>query len=86
MPIPSNAQRVPSHSEPDTYCVWMEVANDVPVGQDVLVWSAEKAVVGSLLVERRPNEAEIRSFIDVLGNEILPWPTHWMRLPPPPRH
>jgi len=61
--------------------VWMKVSDDLPAEKDILVWSGEKPVVGTLLVEREPNGRDIRSFIDVLGNEILPWPTYWMRIP-----
>ena len=85
MPSSTPAERLPFPSDPDALCVWMRVGEDVPEGEDVLVWSAGKAVVGSLLVERRPDGTESRSFMDVLGNEILPWPTHWMRLPQPPQ-
>ena len=84
MPSSSSAQRVPPESDRAGYCVWMEVREDVPAGEDVLVWSAGKPVVGSLLIDQRPDGTELKSFMDVLGNEILPWPTHWMRIPPPP--
>ena len=85
MPSSSSAQQVPPASDRDAYCVWMEVRDDVPEGVDVLVWSAGKAVVGSLLIDLRADGTELKSFMDVLGNEILPWPTHWMRIPPPPQ-
>ena len=84
MSASNHARRVPSAADDHAYCVWMTVGDDLPVGEDVLVWSAGKAVVGSLLVESGVDGTEIRSFMDVLGNEILPWPTHWMRIPPPP--
>jgi hypothetical protein len=74
----------PSPLDLEPQCVWMKVGNDLPAGEDILVWSGEKPVVGTLLVEREPDGRDTRSFIDVLGNEILPWPTYWMRIPRPP--
>ena len=85
MPSPYRAQRVPSPVDPEAQCEWMEVGDDLPEEEDVLVWSGGFAVVGSLLIERGPDGREVRSFMDVLGNEILPWPTHWMRIPQPPQ-
>jgi hypothetical protein len=64
-------------------CTWMVVGSDTPAGQ-ILGWTDGQAVVGSLLVERRADGTVSRSFMDVLGNEILPWPSHWMRVPQPP--
>lgn len=55
----------------------------MPVEEDLLVWSGGRAVVGSLLIDLRPDGTEFRSFMDVLGNEILAWPTYWMRIQPP---
>ena len=63
---------------------WVTVGDDIPTG-DVLGWTGGKAVVGSMLADRRADGTEFQSFMDVLGNEVLPWPTHWMRLPQPPQ-
>ena len=63
---------------------WVTVDHDIPAG-DVLAWTGGKAVVGTMLVERRADGTEFQSFMDVLGNEVLPWPSHWMRLPRPPK-
>ena len=63
----------------------MKVGNDLPAQEGILVWSGGMPVVGSLLVQRKPDGTETRSLIDVLGNEILPWPTYWMRIPQPPQ-
>ena len=65
--------------------MWMKVGNDLPAEEDILVWSGGVPVVGSLLLERKPDGTEARSLMDILGNEILPWPTHWMRIPEPPQ-
>jgi hypothetical protein len=79
----STENDTPSSGDGPPVCVWMEVGDELPEG-DILVWSAGKAVVGSLLLHRKADGAETRSFIDVLGNEILPWPTYWMLIPSPP--
>jgi hypothetical protein len=73
------------HRDFEQPCVWMKVGDDLPAGEDILVWSGGVPVVGTLLVERKSDGPDVRSFIDVLGNEILPWPTYWMRIPRPPQ-
>jgi hypothetical protein len=72
----------PLSAEPQ--CVWIKVGDYLPAGEDILVWSGGIPVVGTLLVQRKADGQDARSFIDVLGNEILPWPTYWMRIPRPP--
>jgi hypothetical protein len=64
--------------------LWLKVRDDVPPGKDVLLWTGGKAVVGSLMIHSRPDGTTSANFMDVLGNEILPWPVYWMRIPPPP--
>jgi hypothetical protein len=83
MPVSTDALSS-SHLNPDTPCVWMTAEGGLPADEDILVWSAGKAVVGSLMIAHEPGESEVRSLIDVLGNEILPWPTYWMRIPTVP--
>jgi hypothetical protein len=80
--MPSSNQAKIYHPEP--HCEWMKVGNNLPEDEDILVWSGGMPVVGRLLVQREPSARDARSLIDVLGNEILPWPTHWMRIHPPP--
>jgi len=49
----------------------------------VLVWSDSKMVVANFATGERAGK-NWKSCIDVLGNEVLPWPSHWIALPAPP--
>jgi hypothetical protein len=60
---------------------WRDIADELPTGE-VLVWSDGRAVVA--IVVPADEQVAYPTFVDARVNEPLPWPTHWMPLPPAP--
>lgn len=81
--MPSNVSlRVSSVDPSEASLQWRPLGEDLPQ-EDVLVWSDGRIVVASFAEGFRDGR-KWRSCIDVLGNEVLAWPSHWMKLPAPP--
>ena len=53
----------------------------VPSGE-VLIY-AEDCYYVAVLVEATADHRE-RTFVSADSSDLLPWPSHWMNLPPPP--
>jgi hypothetical protein len=60
---------------------WQIVADELP-REEVLVWSDGRAVVAEFIPADRKIPKPL--CINLRTEDILPWPTHWMPLPPPP--
>lgn len=61
---------------------WMPLGEDPPEGE-VLVWTGGRRVVAYVM---RPDAGSPKpTFHDARTDDILEWPTHWMKLPPPPQ-
>ena len=63
--------------------LWFPVEDAPPAGVPVLIWSGEAFAV-AVLVQGEDAGGPWRVFMDARSDEILPWPSHWMRLPPAP--
>lgn len=61
---------------------WIATSDDLP-SEEVLVLVDDGYHVAVLVEEDSESGA---AFMDVHSSDLLPWPTHWMRLPPPPAH
>jgi len=57
---------------------WRMLSDPPPAG-DVLIWDGGRCFIGVLV-----RDAKSAVFMDPRTSDILPWPTHWMPLPPPP--
>ena len=60
---------------------WQILAGEPPSGE-VLVWSAGRAVVAEIVPADETSAQPL--CVDPRTDDILAWPTHWMKLPPPP--
>lgn len=62
---------------------WRPIDTDLP-REEVLLWTGGRCVVG-VLVSGSSSEGDRSDFMDSWSDSILPWPSHWMPLPSPPR-
>lgn len=62
---------------------WIPVAQCPPVGLEVLIWSNGACAI-AVCVDGANEDGPWRVFMDARSDEILPWPSHWMPLPPAP--
>ena len=62
--------------------MWRKTTGAIPKGE-LLVWSGGRPVI-AVLVAGRDDGGEWRDFMDARTDALIEWPTHWMRLPPPP--
>lgn len=59
---------------------WVAISEGLPTGP-VLVWADGEVYVAVLVGGHADPE---RAFMDIHSSDLLPWPTHWRKLPEPP--
>ncbi len=57
---------------------WIRTSDELP-SADALIYADGAYHVAALV-----SGAGDPAFIDVHSSDLLPWPSHWMALPPPP--
>jgi hypothetical protein len=62
---------------------WSPIEDPPPPGSAVLIW-IDGAFAIAILVEGEDAGGHWRVFMDSRSDEILPWPSHWLPLPPAP--
>lgn len=60
---------------------WITTAERMPKG-DVLIFAEGQYHVATLIGKRGAKDVDV--FMDVHSSSLLPWPSHWSDLPPPP--